>query len=114
MKTKDIGTKRTAGQLKGDDWLVLSESTWEEGGRVTHSCGGTLLARKIEHPDINGANTYCELIPYCPNCETRPNLFDFLSDTERFFTVLQRACMPLPIVYHRQPKYKSTAAITEV
>jgi len=72
--------KRPSGQLKGNDWLVLTESTREERGPYIHSCGATILIARIAHPIWDGpfqgsgsGRCQYELWPFCPQCEEEPS-----------------------------------------
>ena len=73
--------KRPAGQLQGNEWLVITESTWKKDERIyTHSCGETIVEARIAHPIWDGpfpesGSGRCsyETWPYCPRCEEEPN-----------------------------------------
>lgn len=63
--------KRLAGQLKDGEWLVLTESTREEGKPFIHSCGETIMAAHLiwDWPFPESGETW----PYCPRCEEKPD-----------------------------------------
>jgi len=74
--------KRPSGQLKGNDWLVLTESTREkgEGKPYIHSCGETVMRARVAHPIWDGpfpmsGSGRCnyEIWPFCPQCEEEPS-----------------------------------------
>lgn len=71
--------KREGGQVKGDAWLVLTESEQQPDGSWKHSCGESLRAVTRHHPVWDGPGLCCgsgevrtEQVPYCRNCEERP------------------------------------------
>lgn len=76
--------KRQSGQVikeNGEDiWLVLSESKGKDGEGFTHNCGERIMAAKVAHPiwdgpfkGSGGGACQYETIPYCPNCEIKPD-----------------------------------------
>lgn len=75
-----VEEKRQGGQKKGDEWLVLSESTGKEGMGYKHSCGEAIMMAEVAHPIWDGpfscsGSGRCkyEIIPYCPKCEVKPS-----------------------------------------
>lgn len=76
--------KRRGGQIteKGGEkiWLVLSESTGKEGKGFVHQCGKVIMEATVYHPIWDGpfkcsggGEVQTESVPYCPDCETKPN-----------------------------------------
>jgi len=73
--------RREGGKVTLDGiWLVLTESTGQEGVGFTHSCGTTILAAQVAHPILDGpfpgsGSGKCDYdeMPYCPKCEEEPN-----------------------------------------
>ncbi len=79
--------KRQAGQIIDDVkregkkiWLVLSESTGEEGVGFKHKCGAEIQGKRVTHPIWDGpfplsgsGRVHTETIPFCPQCELEPN-----------------------------------------
>jgi len=82
-----VQEKRRSGQIVDDVkkkghkiWLVLSESTGEEGKGFKHSCGTSIQGKKVTHPIHDGpfplsgsGRVRTETIPFCPKCEVEPN-----------------------------------------
>lgn len=73
-------TKRESGQLKGENYLVLTESTGQPGVGYTHNCGTKILCINVAHPIWDGpfpcsGSGQCEyeIVPYCPKCEEEPS-----------------------------------------
>lgn len=72
--------KRQGGQVRDKTWLVLTESTQLSDGSWKHSCGELLRAATCYHPVHDGpgmlsggGEVRTEKVPYCRNCEQRPN-----------------------------------------
>lgn len=72
--------RRQGGQIKDGKWLVLTESTGEEGKGYKHKCGETIMAAQVAHPIWDGpfpmsgsGQCHYETVPYCPKCETKPS-----------------------------------------
>ncbi|MFA6594023.1 MAG: hypothetical protein WCT16_02070 [Candidatus Buchananbacteria bacterium] len=77
---ENTGTKRKSGQVKGEKWLVLTESTGEPGVGFRHNCGAEIMAQRVTHPIWDGpfacsgsGRCSSEEVPYCPQCEEQPN-----------------------------------------
>lgn len=71
---------RKGGQIRGDWWLVLTESKEKEdkSGWV-HECGTEIEASKTIYSIHDGpfalsgsGKTHTEIVPYCPKCEQKP------------------------------------------
>ncbi len=79
--------KRQAGQIIDDVkkkghkiWLVLSESEGAEGKGYTHNCGAGIEGAQVAHsihdgpfPLSGSGNVHYETVPFCPQCEIKPN-----------------------------------------
>jgi hypothetical protein len=76
-----VEEKRTGGQICGQQYLVLLESTWDATRQEwTHNCGEILMNATVAHPIWDGpfscsgsGRCHHETIPYCPRCETKPD-----------------------------------------
>lgn len=75
-----VKTKRKAGQVIDGKWLVLTESTGEEGVGYIHSCGTEIMSVRVAHPIWDGpfpcsgsGQCHYEITPYCPKCEEEPS-----------------------------------------
>ena len=75
-----VKTKRSSGQIKDGEWLVLTESTGNCDVGYTHNCGAKILGKTVAHPIWDGpfpcsGSGKCEYesVPYCPVCEEEPN-----------------------------------------
>jgi hypothetical protein len=69
---------REGGQIGRDgQWLVITESVYIENKGWEHQCGEALKAVIMVSPILEGPEkTRTEKVPYCPICETTPNLKD--------------------------------------
>ena len=83
--------KRSPGQLKDHQWLVLTESTQEGRRPYIHSCGEIVLGAMIAHPIWDGpfpesgsGRCHYELWPYCPECEEKPGFHGSPNDLRKF------------------------------
>ena len=79
MKVKRQGGL-TVGKDGGKVWLVLAESTGEEGVGWKHKCGTIIMSTTVAHPIWDGpfpcsgsGRCHNEIVPYCPKCEVKPN-----------------------------------------
>lgn len=74
---------RLAGLLRDGKWLVLTESKGAEGKGYKHSCGETIIGKRVylteqDHitkmldPLAGGGETRAITVPYCPKCEKEP------------------------------------------
>ena len=72
--------KRRAGSLAGDgSWLVLTESTHQEGVGYAHKCGVEIRGKSVAFTVRDGifalsgsGKVRTAQVPYCPNCEQEP------------------------------------------
>lgn len=76
--------KRQGGLITKKDgkklWLVLTESTGEEGVGYKHNCGTEIQGARVAHPIWDGpfkmsgsGQVHYETVPFCSNCETEPS-----------------------------------------
>jgi hypothetical protein len=74
--------KRQPGILdNNNNWLVLTESTRQKDGTWVHKCGSP-IDQKVLHQTVydglfllSGSGEVRTMhIPYCPNCETEPDI----------------------------------------
>lgn len=79
--SEEVQEKRQGGQVaQNGEWLVITESTGEEGVGFTHSCGETIISVTRAHPIWDGpfrasgsGRCHYEGVPYCPRCEEEPS-----------------------------------------
>ena len=75
--TDKTQVKRLAGKLADDgSWLVLTESTGQQGVGYTHKCGAEIKVKMVPatvydgvFPLSGGGEVETHKIPCCPNCE---------------------------------------------
>lgn len=73
-------TTRRGGQVKGDLFLVMTESTRQENGTWVHApCGTTIETAVVHHSIHDGVGllsgfgeVHRQVTPYCPQCESKP------------------------------------------
>lgn len=79
--TEALQQKRQGGQVtERGDWLVITESTGEEGVGFTHSCGQKVMSITRLHaiwdgpfPMSGSGRCHAVSVPYCPKCEEEPS-----------------------------------------
>ena len=80
MSDKEKSKRRSGQVTTGNKWLVLTESTGEEGVGFTHKCGAEIIGQEVYvtvrdgHFALSGSGqTKREVVPYCHTCETVPS-----------------------------------------